>query len=170
MRTAASKIVSREAMKSECDSLRRQGRRIVFTNGCFDLLHAGHLDYIEFARQHGDVLVIGLNSDASVQRNKGPHRPIVPQAERARILAGLEAVDYVVIFDEDEPTELIRALRPHILVKGEDWRHYVAGREIVEAEGGRVVLAPLSAGKSTTGLIERIRVFPHEAAPTDRKK
>ncbi|MDI6774693.1 MAG: D-glycero-beta-D-manno-heptose 1-phosphate adenylyltransferase [Verrucomicrobiota bacterium] len=156
MRTVESKVLSRKVMAAERKRLRKLGKTVVFTNGCFDILHTGHLDYLQFAREQGDVLVLGLNSDASVRRNKGSNRPIVPQAERARMLAGLEAVDYVVIFQEDDPKKLLAEILPDVLVKGEDWRHYVAGREIVEAYGGRVVLAPLTVGKSTTRIIEKI--------------
>jgi len=143
-------------MQTECRRLRERGKRIVFTNGCFDILHTGHIDYIQFARRQGDVLVIGLNSDASVRRNKGPDRPIVGDRDRARVLASLEAVDYVVLFDEDEPADLIAKLLPDVLVKGEDWAHYVSGRETVEQHGGKVVLAPLTQGRSTSNIIERI--------------
>ena len=137
---------------------RRNGLRVVFTNGCFDLLHHGHVEYLEFARTQGDRLVVGLNSDASVRRLKGAGRPLVGEADRARVLAGLAAVDYVVVFEEDTPAKLIRAVRPDVLVKGEDWRAKgVVGSEFVESYGGRVVLAPLAAGASTTGLIERAR-------------
>jgi D-beta-D-heptose 7-phosphate kinase/D-beta-D-heptose 1-phosphate adenosyltransferase len=109
-----------------------------------------------FARQQGDCLIVGLNSDASVRRYKGDKRPIVPQQERATLLAGLRCVDYVVIFDEDEPKELIARLLPDVLVKGEDWAHYVSGRDVVEANGGKVVLARMVEGRSTTNVIKRI--------------
>ena len=156
MRTWQSKVLSVEAMRSERERLRREGKQLVFTNGCFDILHAGHVSYLAFARSQGDALVIGLNSDASVRRGKGPTRPIVPEDERAMLLASLEVVDYVVLFHDDEPRALIAALLPDVLVKGEDWKHYVAGRDIVEQNGGRVVLAPLVQGRSTTKLVERI--------------
>jgi rfaE bifunctional protein nucleotidyltransferase chain/domain len=143
-------------MAAESARLRAAGKTLVFTNGCFDILHAGHVQYLTFARQQGDALVIGLNSDASVKRNKGPLRPIVPEAERARVVAALEAVDYVVVFDEDEPRDLIAAVLPGVLVKGADWAHYVAGRDIVEAHGGNVVLAELVEGRSTTDIIGKI--------------
>jgi rfaE bifunctional protein nucleotidyltransferase chain/domain len=157
MRDPNDKILDVEAMAAARAALRVAGKRLVFTNGCFDILHAGHIDYLGFARAQGDALVVGLNSDASVRRNKGPLRPINDETDRARVLAGLEAVDYVVRFDEDEPRELIARLVPDVLVKGEDWAHYVSGRDVVEAAGGCVVLAPLTAGRSTTGVVEKIR-------------
>ena len=135
---------------------RNEGQSVVFTNGCFDILHAGHVDYLAFARRQGDILVVGLNSDASVKRNKGEHRPINNQDDRAYVLAALEAVDFVVIFDDDEPKNIIGEIIPDILVKGEDWAHYVSGREIVEANGGKVVLAKMVEGRSTTNTIEKI--------------
>ena len=143
-------------MTTERARLRAAGKKLVFTNGAFDLLHAGHVTYLEFARAQGDALVVGLNSDASVRRNKGDKRPVNGQADRVRVLAALECVDYVVIFDEDEPVDLIAALMPDVLVKGADWAHYVSGRDVVEKAGGRVVLAPLVEGRSTSGMIERV--------------
>lgn len=156
MRLTRSKIKTREEMKRICAQLRRAGRCVVFTNGTFDLLHRGHVEYLEFARRQGDVLVVGLNSDASVRRYKGPTRPIQNQRDRARLMAALECVDYVVIFGEDEPRALIAELLPDVLVKGADWAHYVSGRDVVEARGGRVVLARMVRGRSTTDLIRRI--------------
>ncbi|MBN1269320.1 MAG: D-glycero-beta-D-manno-heptose 1-phosphate adenylyltransferase [Kiritimatiellae bacterium] len=156
MKTPETKILSREAMKAEAARLREAGKKIAFTNGCFDILHAGHVSYLAWARQQGDVLVIGLNSDKSVRQIKGPKRPVVHQDDRAKVLAALEAVDYVVLFDEDEPIALISDLLPDVLVKGEDWAHYVSGREVVEKHGGRVALAPLVEGKSTSDLIQKI--------------
>jgi D-beta-D-heptose 7-phosphate kinase/D-beta-D-heptose 1-phosphate adenosyltransferase len=152
----ADKIMTVEQMLAERARLKQAGRTLVFTNGCFDILHVGHADYLAFARSQGDALVIGLNSDASVRRNKGPRRPINNEQDRATMLAALSAVDYVVMFDEDEPAAIIERLLPDVLVKGEDWAHYVSGREAVERAGGRVVLAPLVAGKSTTSVVERI--------------
>jgi D-beta-D-heptose 7-phosphate kinase/D-beta-D-heptose 1-phosphate adenosyltransferase len=157
MREPGGKILDPDTMCAERERLRGAGRSLAFTNGCFDILHAGHVDYLAFARRQADTLCVGLNSDASVRRLKGPARPYVRQDERARVLAALEAVDYVVIFDTDEPAPLIARLLPDVLVKGEDWAHYVSGREAVEAQGGRVVLAPLLEGRSTTALVERIR-------------
>ncbi len=149
--------LERDAMRAERERLRAARRRVVFTNGCFDILHVGHAQYLAQARALGDVLVVGLNSDASVRRNKGPLRPIVPEADRADLLLALRCVDYVVLFDEDTPLELIESLLPDVLVKGRDWAHQVVGREAVEAAGGRVVLADLVAGRSTTDIIARVR-------------
>ena len=150
------KVLDAAAMRAERDRLHAEGRTLVFTNGCFDLLHAGHVTYLQFARSQGDALCIGLNSDASVRRNKGPTRPIVSEGDRAKLLACLRFVDYVVIFDEDEPRDLIAKVLPDVLVKGKDWARYVSGREIVEANGGRVVLADMVEGLSTTNVIQRI--------------
>ncbi|MGQ9661547.1 MAG: D-glycero-beta-D-manno-heptose 1-phosphate adenylyltransferase [Kiritimatiellia bacterium] len=157
MRDTREKILSREAMRQERERLRGEGKIVVFTNGCFDIFHAGHVDLIEFARRQGDVLVVGVNSDASVRRIKGAGRPIIPDGDRTRILAALEAVDYVVVFDEDRVDQLISEIRPDILVKGAQWGQEVHGREIVERDGGRVVLAPMREGRSTTNIVEKIR-------------
>jgi D-beta-D-heptose 7-phosphate kinase/D-beta-D-heptose 1-phosphate adenosyltransferase len=139
--------------------LRAEGRRLVFTNGCFDILHAGHCDYLARARSYGDALMVGLNSDASVRRQeKGAGRPFNAVDDRAAVLAALHVVDYVVEFDEDTPEKLIQAVTPHVLAKGEDWRDKgVVGREWVECHGGQVVLIPLVPGRSTTNVVERIR-------------
>jgi rfaE bifunctional protein nucleotidyltransferase chain/domain len=144
-------------MKAASDALRADGKSLVFTNGCFDILHAGHVDYLAFARQQGEALTVGVNSDASVKRNKGDGRPINGEDDRAYVLAALESVDYVVIFTEDEPAPLIAEILPDILVKGADWAHFVSGREIVEANGGKVVLAEFVDGRSTTNTIDKIR-------------
>jgi D-beta-D-heptose 7-phosphate kinase/D-beta-D-heptose 1-phosphate adenosyltransferase len=135
---------------------REQGLKVVFTNGCYDVLHPGHVRTLERARALGDLLVLALNSDASVRRMKGPSRPVIPESERAALACALEAVDAVTLFDEDTPRELIAALLPDVLVKGSDWSHFVAGREEVEAAGGRVVLLPLEPGYSTTATVEQI--------------
>jgi D-glycero-beta-D-manno-heptose 1-phosphate adenylyltransferase len=150
------RILSRDDMKQEMARLHASGKKVVFTNGAFDILHTGHLTYMTFARLQGDCLVVGLNSDASVRRYKGEKRPIVPQEERATMLAGLRCVDFVVLFDEDEPKSLISHLLPDVLVKGEDWAHYVSGRDVVEANGGRVVLAKMVEGRSTTNVIKKV--------------
>jgi rfaE bifunctional protein nucleotidyltransferase chain/domain len=156
MRDATEKILSTEAMQAARENLKDAGKTLVFTNGCFDILHAGHVDYLAFSRRQGDALVVGLNSDASVKRNKGNDRPINNEDDRALVLAALECIDFVVIFDEDEPAPLIDKIIPDVLVKGEDWAHYVSGRETVEAHGGKVVLAKMVEGKSTTDTITRI--------------
>lgn len=152
------KVLSRTELAARAASWRIAGKRIVFTNGCYDLLHAGHLSLLHGAARLGDVLVLAINSDASVRRLKGPERPLVPQAERAALLAALACVDAVTIFDEDTPLETIKAVRPHILVKGADYKaEQVVGREVVEASGGHVALVPLLPQKSTTALVERIK-------------
>ncbi len=156
MRNFLDKIKSRSDMAAERARLKAEGKVVAFTNGCFDILHPGHVTYLNFAREQGDVLVLGMNSDASVKRNKGEDRPIVCEEDRAKVIAALECIDYVVLFDEDEPRELIAELLPDVLVKGEDWAHYVSGREEVEAAGGKVVLAKMVEGRSTTNVIGRI--------------
>src|SRR5579883_3280446 len=148
---------------------RAAGKTVVFTNGCYDLLHPGHVRLLERARSLGDVLVLALNTDASVARLKGPSRPLLPEAERARMAAALEAVDAVTFFEEDTPRELIAELLPDILVKGADWSHFVAGREEVEAAGGKVVLLPLERGYSTTNIERELlarEVRPSRLAPS----
>ena len=149
-------ILTPAEARAERDRLVKEGKHLVFTNGCFDILHRGHAEYLAFARAQGDTLCVGLNSDSSVRRSKGPSRPVNPEVDRAFVLASLRAVDFVVIFDEDEPKDLIARILPQILVKGKDWAHYVSGRDIVEAHGGRVVLAEMVPGRSTTGTIERM--------------
>ena len=151
------RILTPSEMRVQRDRLHAEGRTLVFTNGCFDILHRGHADYLAFSRSQGDALVVGLNSDASVRRAKGPTRPVNPEQDRAYVLGSLRAVDFVVIFDEDEPRDLISQILPDVLVKGKDWAHYVSGRDIVEANGGRVVLAEMVEGRSTTSTIERMR-------------
>ena len=144
--------------KAIVEGLRSAARRVVFTNGVFDLLHLGHLRYLQQARALGDALSVGLNSDRSVRANKGPARPVTPEAERAEILAALACVDLVVVFDQETPHELIAALQPDVLVKGADWAEdAIVGRDIVEARGGRVVRVPLEAGHSTSAIIEKIK-------------
>jgi D-beta-D-heptose 7-phosphate kinase/D-beta-D-heptose 1-phosphate adenosyltransferase len=152
------KVLKREELVARAATWRMTGRRIVFTNGCFDLLHAGHLSLLSQAASLGDILVLAINSDASVRRLKGPERPLVPQEDRAAVLAALGFVDAVTIFDEDTPLEVLQSVRPHVLVKGGDYRlDQVVGREFMEATGGRVALVPLTPEKSTTALVERIR-------------
>jgi D-glycero-beta-D-manno-heptose 1-phosphate adenylyltransferase len=135
---------------------KRQSKRVVFTNGCYDLLHPGHIRLLEQAKSAGDVLVVGLNTDASVARFKGPSRPLTKESERAEMLLALEAVDAVVLFDEDTPRDLIAELLPDILIKGADWAHFIAGKEEVEAAGGRVLTINLEPGHSTTAIIGKI--------------
>jgi rfaE bifunctional protein nucleotidyltransferase chain/domain len=138
---------------------RAAGKKIVFTNGVFDILHPGHLRYLQAARRHGDLLIVGLNSDASVRRNKGPRRPINPELERAEVLEALACVDAVCVFDEDTPADIIRLVQPDILVKGADWpADRIVGRDTVEARGGRVILEAVEQGYSTTALIERAKL------------
>jgi D-beta-D-heptose 7-phosphate kinase/D-beta-D-heptose 1-phosphate adenosyltransferase len=156
------KVVTIAQLMPLLNEARRQGRRIVFTNGCFDLVHAGHTRYLEEAKSLGHLLVVGVNTDTSVRAlNKTPDRPIVPEAQRAEVLAALGCVDYVVLFAEPDPKNLIAALQPDVLVKGGDWPlHQIVGRDIVEARGGAVKTIPLVPGLSTTALIQRIRSTP----------
>jgi len=151
------KIKIKEDLHRMVEDLKKKGKRIVFTNGCFDLLHLGHIRYLEKAKSLGDILVVGVNSDRSVQSLKGPERPILPEEERAEILSGLECVDYITLFDELTPLELISSLQPHILVKGGDWaKETTVGKEVVERSGGEVVILPFVEGSSTSNLIETI--------------
>lgn len=139
------------------ETWRRAGQRLVFTNGCFDILHRGHVEYLQQARTNGDILVVGLNSDESVARLKGEGRPIVPQEDRAVILAALACVDYVVYFAQDTPDELIRALAPEVLVKGADYQvNEIVGHDVVQAAGGQVVRIPLTPGRATRDIIATI--------------
>jgi len=135
---------------------KKAGRRVVFTNGCYDLLHPGHIRLLEQARSLGDILILALNSDDSVRRLKGPSRPLMSERDRAEVAAGLAAVDAITVFDEDTPRELIAAVLPDVLVKGADWAHWIAGREEVEAAGGQVMALALEPGYSTTGIVEEI--------------
>lgn len=136
---------------------RALGHQVVFTNGCFDLLHRGHTRLLQQARELGDLLIVGLNSDASVRRVKGPSRPVLPEEERAEVLSALASVDYVVFFDDPDPGSTIAALQPDVLAKGADWaKDQIVGRETVEGRGGRVVTIPLVEGSSTSGIIDRI--------------
>jgi len=151
-----SPILNRAELVEQRRRWARDGKRVVFTNGCYDLLHPGHIRLLEQARSLGDVLILALNSDASVRRFKGNSRPVIGEAERAELTAALQAVDAVTIFDEDTPRELIAEVLPDVLVKGADWSHFVAGREEVEAAGGRVVNLPLEPGLSTTNIVDVI--------------
>jgi rfaE bifunctional protein nucleotidyltransferase chain/domain len=156
-------IYTREELIAARAQWKRAGKLVVFTNGCYDVLHPGHIRLLESARSLGDILILALNTDASVQRLKGPARPLIPQNERAELAAALQAVDAVTFFDEDTPRELIAAVLPDILIKGADWAHFIAGREEVEAAGGRVLALPLEPGYSTTGILEEI--LSRNAAP-----
>ncbi|UCC97271.1 MAG: D-glycero-beta-D-manno-heptose 1-phosphate adenylyltransferase [Phycisphaerales bacterium] len=163
-RGKADKVCSIDSLLGELARARKQNKTIVFTNGCFDILHRGHVEYLQFCRRAGDVVVVGLNSDDSVRTIKGPERPVNNQHDRAIVLAALEAVDYVTIFDERTPQSLIEQVRPDVLVKGEDWTEKgVVGREFVESYGGRVALAPLVKGKSSTATIETMKSLEAES-------
>jgi rfaE bifunctional protein nucleotidyltransferase chain/domain len=154
----ASRVLSWAQAEAFVRAERSHGRRIVFTNGVFDLLHPGHVRYLQHARSLGDVLIVGLNADLSVRRNKGVDRPITPEHERAEILAALECVDAVVVFDQDTPADIVRLVQPDVLVKGADWpADQIVGRDTVEARGGRVVLVPVEKGHSTSAIVKRIR-------------
>jgi len=151
------KILSREALKIEVERRRGEGQKIAFTNGCFDILHVGHVRYLAEARAMGDCLILALNSDASVRAIKGEKRPLIPEGERAEVAASLEAVDYVVLFDETTPMSLIEYLRPDCLIKGGDWREEdVVGGDAVRSWGGEVALIPVVEGASTTNIVEKI--------------
>ncbi len=152
------KIYPRDELKTEVDRLKREGKKIIFTNGCFDILHAGHTRYLREAKKLGDVLILALNSDDSVRSIKGPNRPIVPEAERAEVVASLESVDYVTVFSELTPLELIEFLQPTVIVKGGDWAEKdIVGAEAVRKWGGRVAIMPEIEGASTTNVIDKIR-------------
>jgi len=147
-----------EAAVRFIEDIRRHGKIIVFTNGVYDLLHPGHVRYLQAARALGDALIVGVNSDRSVRAIKGPTRPITPETERVEILSALRCVDAAVIFDEDTPADIIKAIQPDILVKGADWaENAIVGRETVEARGGRVVRMPVEEGWSTTGILSRLK-------------
>jgi D-beta-D-heptose 7-phosphate kinase/D-beta-D-heptose 1-phosphate adenosyltransferase len=151
------KIKERKKLSGIVEDLKAKGKRIVFTNGCFDLLHVGHVRYLEQAKALGDTLIVGINGDHSVRGLKGPFRPILPVEERSEILSGLGCIDYITVFDEPTPLELITLLKPHVLVKGGDWtKDEVVGREVVESLGGKVILLPFVGGSSTSNLIETI--------------
>jgi len=154
------RIYSRAELGVERALWRREGKTVVFTNGCYDLLHPGHVRLLEQARSMGDVLILALNSDAGVGRMKGPSRPFIAEEERAELALALEAVDAVTLFDEDTPRELIGFLLPDVLIKGADWSHFIAGREEVEAAGGKVLTVALEPGYSTTNIVERILSQP----------
>jgi rfaE bifunctional protein nucleotidyltransferase chain/domain len=151
-------IVDFNEIEKICNSLRGQNKKIVFTNGCFDILHRGHIEYLTKAKEFGDVLIVGLNSDTSVKRLKGKDRPINPESDRARILDALKPVDYIVIFEEDTPLRLIQMVKPDVLVKGGDYKvEEIVGSEYVMSYGGKVEIIPFVEGKSTTKIIQKIK-------------
>ena len=157
-RPGAARVLTETQVAALVADERSKGRRIVFTSGIFDLLHPGHVRYLEAARALGDLLIVGLNADESVRRHKGQGRPVTPQDDRAEVLAALASVDGVVVFQEDTPVDIIRRIQPDILVKGADLPgDQIVGRDIVEARGGRVVVVPVEPGYSTTSMVERIR-------------
>lgn len=164
-----SKICTRAELTDRVRSFRDQGRSIVFTNGCFDLIHVGHVRYLADAKREGDVLVVAVNSDASVRRIKPRNRPIMPEDQRAEVLAALECIDLVTIFDEPDPENLIRAILPDVLVKGADWAiDQIIGADIVSENGGRVVRVTLAPGVSTTAIIEKIiSLYQNEQAASN---
>jgi rfaE bifunctional protein nucleotidyltransferase chain/domain len=149
-------IYTREQLIGVRAEWKRSGKKVVFTNGCYDVLHPGHIRLLESARSLGDILILALNTDASVQRLKGPTRPLISEVERAELAAALEAVDAVTFFDEDTPRELIARVLPDVLIKGADWAHFIAGREEVEAAGGQVLALPLEPGYSTTNIVDEV--------------
>jgi rfaE bifunctional protein nucleotidyltransferase chain/domain len=168
MRTTDSKICDWAEALHRRQAWQAAGETVVMTNGTFDLLHAGHVGYLQWARQQGDRLIVGLNSDSSIRRIKGEKRPLVSEPHRATLLAALESVDAVVVFDQDEPKELIERLLPDVLVKASDWSHYVSGADAVEANGGEVRLAPMLDGVSTSALLDKIcRIFTGHPARLD---
>jgi len=155
MRYQPTTLVEAEAL---VERLRKAGKSVVFTNGVYDLVHPGHVRYLQAARALGDALIVGVNSDRSVRASKGAQRPIIPEVERAEVIAALDCVDAAVVFDEDTPHEIVSRLQPDVLVKGADWAaDQIVGRDVVEARGGRVVRMPIEQGFSTTALIEKIR-------------
>lgn len=152
------KLIELNELKSIVAKAKTQGKKVVFTNGCFDLLHRGHLHLLREAKKLGDLLIVALNSDSSVKKIKGPHRPVLPELERAELIAALEMVDYVTSFDEPDPYNVVRELRPNVLVKGGDWaKDKIIGAEVVEEDGGKVAVIPYLEGTSTTRIIERMR-------------
>ena len=159
--SSGARLMGREAAAAYAADVRAAGRRVVFTNGVFDLLHPGHVRYLREAASLGDVLIVGLNTDGSVGRNKGPGRPIMPELERAEIVGALECVSAVTLFDEDTPATIIQAVQPDVLVKGADWpADQIVGRDTVEARGGRVVRIAVEPGHSTTAILDRVRRLP----------
>ena len=170
MLDAAEKILERKTLKERVDSLRQSGKLVIFTNGCFDLLHAGHVRYLQEARKQGDCLVVAVNSDRSVEQIKGPGRPIIPDNQRAEVLAALGCVDWVTIFDEPDPLVLIKLLKPDVLVKGSDWpeKKIIGAKEVKEA-GGKVLRIPLQVEASTSDILEKVRIAASKETKTEAK-
>jgi len=167
MMNAAEKVLDRNTLKEKADSLRKAGERVVFTNGCFDLLHIGHVRYLQEARKLGDCLVVAVNSDSSVQQIKESGRPVIPEGQRAEVVAALGCVDWVTIFDEPDPLDLIRLLKPDVLVKGTDWsEEEIVGAPDVREAGGQVIRIPLVPGSSTSVILEKVRT----TAPSEKTK
>ena len=164
------RLYTRDELVAQREQWKTAGERVVFTNGCYDILHPGHVRLLESARSLGDRLILALNTDRSVQRLKGPARPFFDEKTRAALAASLEAVDAVTLFDEETPRELISAILPDILVKGADWNHFVAGREEVEAAGGRVLTVPLEPGYSTTSIAEQVQLRASGAAQNTKSQ
>ena len=155
---AAEKVLDRHILKEKVDSLHETGKRVVFTNGCFDLLHIGHVRYLQEARKQGDCLVVAVNSDSSVQQIKEPGRPVMPESQRAEVVGALGCVDWVTVFDEPDPLVLIKLLKPNVLVKGGDWpEEKIIGAPEVKKSGGKVVIIPLQPDISTSGIIKKAR-------------
>ena len=155
---AAEKVLDRHILKEKVDSLHKAGKRVVFTNGCFDLLHIGHVRYLQEARKQGDCLVVAVNSDSSVQQIKEPGRPVMPEGQRAEVVAALGCVDWVTVFDESDPLVLIKLLEPNVLVKGGDWpEEKIIGGPEVKKSGGKVLRIPLEPEISTSGIMEKVR-------------
>jgi rfaE bifunctional protein nucleotidyltransferase chain/domain len=151
------KIFPREELKKELERIRKEGKKIAFTNGCFDILHVGHVRYLRDAKKTADILILALNSDSSVRAIKGEKRPLIPQEERADVLAGLESIDYITIFDEQTPLELINYLKPDVLIKGGDWtEESIVGRDAVRSWGGRVIVIPEIERASTTNIVDKV--------------
>ena len=157
----STKLHSLDFLARELDARRSRGQSIVFTNGCFDVIHRGHIEYLRFCKAQGDIVVVGLNSDRSVRELKGPERPVNNQHDRAAVLSGLETVDFITIFDDPSVLSLVKKVRPDVLVKGADWggKEGVVGWDFVESYGGKVMLAPLVQGKSSTATIEKIKTL-----------
>jgi len=156
--STTSRVLTRAGAVAWREKLGREGKRVVFTNGVFDILHPGHVRYLAEARRHGDALIVAVNSDRSVRANKGPDRPVHPEAERAEVITALAAVDVAVIFDDDTPDGIIKAIQPDVLVKGADWpADQIVGRDTVEARGGVVIRVPVEQGHSTTNVLRKLR-------------